>query len=127
MRTIGCEVADALQAAHAAGIIHRDIKPGNISYAADGTVKVLDFGITQLVDEALGHHALTMTDTIVGTAEYLAPEQATGQRVDARADLYALGCVLTTLLTGSPPFTSATPVAILMKHAHDPRRFAAAS
>lgn len=119
VRTIGYEVAGALQAAHDAGIVHRDIKPGNISYAADGTVKVLDFGITQLVDEALGHHQLTMTDTIVGTAEYLAPEQATGQRVDARADLYALGCVLTTLLTGKPPFTAPTPVAILMKHAHD--------
>ncbi|EAP99134.1 probable serine/threonine-protein kinase [Janibacter sp. HTCC2649] len=119
VRTIGYEVAGALQAAHDAGIVHRDIKPGNISYAADGTVKVLDFGITQLVDEALGHHQLTMTDTIVGTAEYLAPEQAMGQRVDARADLYALGCVLTTLLTGSPPFTAPTPVAILMKHAHD--------
>jgi len=119
VRTIGYEVAGALQAAHDAGIVHRDIKPGNISYAADGTVKVLDFGITQLVDEALGHHQLTMTDTIVGTAEYLAPEQATGQRVDTRADLYALGCVLTTLLTGRPPFTAPTPVAILMKHAHD--------
>ncbi len=119
VRTIGYEVAGALQAAHDAGIVHRDIKPGNISYAADGTVKVLDFGITQLVDEALGHHQLTMTDTIVGTAEYLAPEQATGQRVDARADLYALGCVLHTLLTGRPPFTAPTPVAILMKHAHD--------
>lgn len=119
VRTIGYEVAGALQAAHDAGIVHRDIKPGNISYAADGTVKVLDFGITQLVDEALGQHQLTMTDTIVGTAEYLAPEQATGQRVDSRADLYALGCVLTTLLTGKPPFTAPTPVAILMKHAHD--------
>lgn len=119
VRTIGYEVAGALQAAHDAGIVHRDVKPGNISYAADGTVKVLDFGITQLVDEALGHHQLTMTDTIVGTAEYLAPEQATGQRVDARADLYALGCVLHTLLTGQPPFTAPTPVAILMKHAHD--------
>lgn len=119
VRTVGYEVAGALQAAHDAGIVHRDIKPGNISYAADGTVKVLDFGITQIVDEALGHHALTMTDTIVGTAEYLAPEQATGQRVDARADLYGLGCVLTTLLTGHPPFTAPTPVAILMKHAHD--------
>ncbi|WP_353950016.1 serine/threonine-protein kinase [Knoellia sp. S7-12] len=119
VRIIGYEVAGALQAAHDAGIVHRDIKPGNISYAADGTAKVLDFGITQLVDEALGQHQLTMTDTIVGTAEYLAPEQATGQRVDARADLYALGCVLHTLLTGKPPFTAPTPVAILMKHAHD--------
>ena len=119
VRIIGEEVASALQAAHDAGIVHRDIKPGNISYAADGTAKVLDFGITQLVDEALGQHQLTMTDTIVGTAEYLAPEQATGQRVDARADLYALGCVLTTLLTGKPPFSATTPVAILMKHAHE--------
>ncbi|PRY54887.1 serine/threonine-protein kinase [Knoellia remsis] len=121
VRTIGIEVAGALQAAHDAGIVHRDIKPGNISYAADGTVKVLDFGITQIVDEALGHQAqLTMTNTIVGTAEYLAPEQATGQRVDSRADLYALGCVLTTLLTGEPPFTGPTPVSILMKQANDP-------
>lgn len=121
VRIIGEEVASALQAAHSAGIVHRDVKPGNIAYAADRTVKVLDFGITQIVDEALGHgHQLTMTDTIVGTAEYLAPEQATGQRVDARADLYALGCVLTTLLTGTPPFSAPTPVAILMKHAHDP-------
>lgn len=120
VRIIGEEVASALQAAHDAGIVHRDIKPGNIAYSADGTAKVLDFGITQIVDEALGQgHQLTMTDTIVGTAEYLAPEQATGQRVDARADLYALGCVLTTLLTGSPPFSAPTPVAILMKHAHD--------
>jgi len=120
VRIIGEEVASALQAAHDAGIVHRDIKPGNIAYAADGTAKVLDFGITQLVDEALGHgHQLTMTDTIVGTAEYLAPEQATGQRVDSRADLYALGCVLTTLLTGKPPFSAPTPVAILMKHAHE--------
>ena len=120
VRIIGDEVASALQAAHDAGIVHRDIKPGNIAYSSDGTAKVLDFGITQLVDEALGQgHQLTMTDTIVGTAEYLAPEQATGQRVDARADLYALGCVLTTLLTGKPPFSATTPVAILMKHAHD--------
>ncbi|KGN32627.1 protein kinase [Knoellia sinensis KCTC 19936] len=123
VRTIGHQVAVALQAAHDAGIVHRDIKPGNIAYGADGTVKVLDFGITQIVDEALGHHhQLTMTNTIVGTAEYLAPEQATGQRVDARADLYALGCVLTTLLTGYPPFTAPTPVAILMKHANEPAR-----
>lgn len=120
VRIIGEEVASALQAAHDAGIVHRDIKPGNIAYSGDGTAKVLDFGITQIVDEALGQgHQLTMTDTIVGTAEYLAPEQATGQRVDARADLYALGCVLTTLLTGRPPFSAPTPVAILMKHAHD--------
>lgn len=119
VRIIGEEVASALQAAHDAGIVHRDVKPGNIAYSADGTAKVLDFGITQIVDEALGGHQLTMTDTIVGTAEYLAPEQATGQRVDARADLYALGCVLTTLLTGRPPFSAPTPVAILMKHAHD--------
>lgn len=121
VRAIGAEVAGALQAAHDAGIVHRDIKPGNIAYAADGTVKVLDFGITQIVDEALGHqNQLTMTNTIVGTAEYLAPEQATGQPVDSRADLYALGCVLTMLLTGEPPFTAPTPVAILMKHANDP-------
>ena len=112
-------MASALDAAHARGLVHRDIKPGNIAYAADGRVRVLDFGITQLSDPT-GSQALTATHTVMGTAEYLAPEQALGGRVDGRADLYALGCVLYALLAGRPPFKGATPVATMMMHANDP-------
>jgi serine/threonine-protein kinase len=99
--------------------VHRDIKPGNIVYADDGRVRVLDFGITQLT-ESTDSQALTATHTVMGTAEYLAPEQALGGRVDGRADLYALGCVLYALLAGQPPFKGATPVATMMMHANDP-------
>jgi eukaryotic-like serine/threonine-protein kinase len=116
---VGRQVASALDAAHARGLVHRDIKPANVSYAADGRVRVLDFGIAQLAESA-GSQALTATHTVMGTAEYLAPEQALGGRVDGRADLYALGCVLYALLAGRPPFRAATPVATMMMHAHDP-------
>ena len=116
---VGRQVAQALDAAHARGLVHRDIKPGNIAYAADGRVRVLDFGITQLT-ETTDAQALTATHTVMGTAEYLAPEQALGGRVDGRADLYALGCVLFALLAGQPPFRGATPVATMMMHANDP-------
>ncbi len=116
---VGRQVASALDAAHARGLVHRDIKPGNIAYAADGRVRVLDFGITQLT-ESTDAQALTATHTVMGTAEYLAPEQAMGGRVDGRADLYALGCVLYALLAGRPPFKGATPVATMMMHANDP-------
>ena len=97
---VGQQVASALDAAHARGLVHRDIKPANIAYAGDGRVRVLDFGITQL-GETPGSQALA-THTVMGTAEYLAPEQAMGGRVDGRADLYALGCVLYALLAGRP-------------------------
>ena len=116
---VGRQVASALDAAHARGLVHRDIKPANVAYAADGRVRVLDFGITQL-SEAAGSQALTATHTVMGTAEYLAPEQALGGRVDGRADLYALGCLLYALLAGRPPFRAATPVATMMMHANDP-------
>ena len=116
---VGRQVASALDAAHARGLVHRDIKPANVAYAADGRVRVLDFGITQL-GEAAGSQALTATHTVMGTAEYLAPEQALGGRVDGRADLYALGCLLYALLAGRPPFRAATPVATMMMHANDP-------
>ena len=116
---VGQQVAAALDAAHARGLVHRDIKPANIAYAGDGRVRVLDFGITQL-GEAAGSQALTATHTVMGTAEYLAPEQALGGRVDGRADLYALGCVLYALLAGRPPFRGPTPVATMMMHGSDP-------
>lgn len=118
VRAISSQVAQALSVAHAAGVVHRDIKPGNIAYAASsGTaVKVVDFGITQLLDRGAESHPLTMTNTVIGTAEYLSPEQGVGGRVDARADLYALGCVLYAMLTGEAPFSGPTPVAVLMAH-----------
>ena len=116
---VGRQVASALDAAHARGLVHRDIKPGNIAYAEDGRIRVLDFGITQLA-ESTDSQALTATHTVMGTAEYLAPEQALGGRVDGRADLYALGCVMFALLAGQPPFKGATPVATMMMHANDP-------
>ncbi|MBM6403888.1 protein kinase [Phycicoccus sp. CSK15P-2] len=115
---VGRQVASALSAAHERGLVHRDIKPANLVYAADGRLRVLDFGITQLGD-AGGDQALTATHTVMGTAEYLAPEQATGARVDGRADLYALGCVLYALLSGRAPFTGPTSVATMMMHTND--------
>ena len=116
---IGRQVASALEAAHSRGLVHRDIKPANLVRAADGRIRVVDFGITQL-GEAAGQQALTATHTVMGTAEYLAPEQAMGGRVDGRADLYALGCVLFALLTGRPPFSGSSAVATMMQHTNDP-------
>ncbi|WP_181442151.1 protein kinase domain-containing protein [Streptomyces tateyamensis] len=106
---IAAAVCEALAVAHAAGLVHRDIKPGNVMITDDGGVKVVDFGIARA--SASGQQ-LTQTATVLGTAAYLSPEQATAAEVDGRADLYALGCVLTEMLTGEPPFTADTPVAI---------------
>jgi eukaryotic-like serine/threonine-protein kinase len=106
------QVAGALSAAHAAGIVHRDIKPGNIMIADDGSVKVLDFGIAR----ALEGQALTQTATVLGTSAYMSPEQALGQPVDARSDIYSLGCVLYEMLTGEPPFVADVAAAVLHQH-----------
>ncbi|MGH2674386.1 MAG: Stk1 family PASTA domain-containing Ser/Thr kinase [Actinomycetota bacterium] len=105
-------VARALSSAHDAGLVHRDIKPGNIMLTPEGEVKVMDFGIART---STGD-TLTQTAAILGTASYLSPEQAQGHTVDARSDIYSLGCVLYEMLTGQAPFTGDSPVAIAYKH-----------
>ncbi|WP_327067640.1 protein kinase domain-containing protein [Kitasatospora sp. NBC_01302] len=109
---IAAAVCEALEVAHAAGLVHRDIKPGNVMITDDGGVKVVDFGIARA--SASGQQ-LTQTASVLGTAAYLSPEQATAAEVDGRADLYALGCVITEMLTGEPPFSADTPVGIAFK------------
>ncbi|MFJ5883512.1 protein kinase [Kitasatospora cineracea] len=111
---IAAAVLDGLAAAHAQGLVHRDIKPGNIMITQDGGVKVVDFGIARAGSSA--GPQLTQTASVLGTAAYLSPEQATAAPVDGRADLYAVGCVLYEMLTGAPPFTADTPVAVTFKH-----------
>jgi serine/threonine protein kinase len=113
---IASQVASALGAAHAAGVVHRDVKPANLMLTAAGTVKVLDFGIAR----AAGSADLTRTAHILGSAAYMAPEVATGERAGAPADVYALGCVLYELLGGRPPFEADHPAAILHQHATRP-------
>ncbi|MGW2647199.1 protein kinase domain-containing protein [Streptomyces sp. NPDC001393] len=107
-------VLEALDHAHRHGIVHRDIKPANVMLSDEGNVKVTDFGIARSVDRA--GTTLTRTSVVVGTAEYLSPEQARGEQVDFRTDLYSTGCLLYELLTGRPPFTGDTPLAVAMKH-----------
>jgi serine/threonine-protein kinase len=112
--TIAAAVCEGLEAAHAAGIVHRDIKPANIVLSA-GEVKVLDFGIARLDDSA----GRTRTQAVLGTAAYLSPEQAAGQPAGPLADLYALGCVLFEMLTGTPPFTADSEVGVAYRQVHD--------
>jgi eukaryotic-like serine/threonine-protein kinase len=109
-------VCDALGFAHARGIVHRDVKPANIMVTPDGGVKVMDFGIARAATD----DTLTKTAMILGTANYLSPEQAEGRPLDARSDLYSLGAVLYEALTGRPPFEGNTPVAVAAKHVQEP-------
>jgi tRNA A-37 threonylcarbamoyl transferase component Bud32 len=116
---LAVEVCAALAAAHAQGLVHRDVKPANVLADADGRVKVADFGIVKAAATA----TLTGTGTVLGTAAYLSPEQAQGGPVDARSDLYSLGCLLYELLCGTPPFGSGAdspPVAVATRHLHQP-------
>ena len=112
---IAVEVATALHAAHDRGLVHRDVKPGNVMIDRDGRVKVVDFGIAR----AAADDTLTQTGLVLGTASYLSPEQAQGVPVDARSDVYSLGCVLFEMLTGRPPFEGDTPVSIAYKHVNE--------
>ncbi|MGW3512634.1 serine/threonine-protein kinase [Streptomyces sp. NPDC000994] len=110
--------AEGLAAAHAQGIVHRDVKPGNLLSDHQGTVRIADFGIARFVDDPSG--ALTTTGQIVGTGLYLAPERAIGTPASAASDMYSLGCVLYHLSVGSPPFEASTATALLYQHVDSP-------
>ncbi|MCB8902501.1 MULTISPECIES: Stk1 family PASTA domain-containing Ser/Thr kinase [unclassified Streptomyces] len=113
--TVG--ILQALEYSHRAGIVHRDIKPANVMLTRTGQVKVMDFGIAR----AMGDSGMTMTQTaaVIGTAQYLSPEQAKGEQVDARSDLYSTGCLLYELLTVRPPFLGDSPVAVAYQHVRE--------
>src|ERR1700676_207924 len=110
-------VLRALDYSHQAGIVHRDIKLGNVMVTRNGDIKVMDFGIARAMSDAQA--TMTQTAQVIGTAQYLSPEQARGERVDARSDLYSTGCLLYELLTGRPPFTGDSAVAIAYQHVRE--------
>jgi beta-lactam-binding protein with PASTA domain/tRNA A-37 threonylcarbamoyl transferase component Bud32 len=116
-RIVG-SVLTALEYSHRAGVVHRDIKPGNIMITPAGQVKVMDFGIARAISESAA--TVAQTTAILGTAQYFSPEQARGEAVDARTDLYSAGVVLFELLTGAPPFRGTSPVAVAYKHLSEP-------
>ncbi|MDI2032648.1 Stk1 family PASTA domain-containing Ser/Thr kinase [Saccharopolyspora sp. TS4A08] len=114
------DASAALDFSHRHGIVHRDVKPANIMITRSGAVKVMDFGIARALHD--GQAAVTQTAAVIGTAQYLSPEQARGEAVDARSDVYASGCVLFELLTGEPPFTGDSPVAVAYQHVREEPR-----
>ncbi len=111
------DVCQALNFSHQNGIIHRDVKPANIMISATNAVKVMDFGIARALSDS--GNSVTQTAAVIGTAQYLSPEQARGEPVDARSDVYSLGCVLYEVLTGDPPFTGDSPVAVAYQHVRE--------
>jgi len=114
------DVCAALDFSHRNGIVHRDVKPANAMINRAGAVKVMDFGIARAIADSSS--PMTQTAAVIGTAQYLSPEQARGEQVDARSDVYSLGCVLFEILTGEPPFTGDSPVAVAYQHVReDPR------
>ncbi|MEZ5181180.1 MAG: Stk1 family PASTA domain-containing Ser/Thr kinase [Acidimicrobiales bacterium] len=117
--TIAADVAAALGFAHRKGVVHRDVKPGNVLITASGEVKVADFGIARAMT-ATSEDNLTQTGSVMGTATYFSPEQAQGKPVDARSDLYSLGVVLYEMACGKPPFSGDSPVAIAYQHVQEP-------
>lgn len=114
---IVASILSALEYSHRQGLIHRDIKPGNVMLTVDGKVKVMDFGIARALDDV--NSTVTHTSSVLGTAAYLSPEQARGESVDGRSDIYAVGCLLYELLTGRPPFVGDTAVAVAYQHARE--------
>jgi serine/threonine protein kinase len=110
------QIAAGLDYAHARGVIHRDIKPGNVLITEDGRAVLADFGLAWLLE---GAH-LTLTGGVIGTPEYMSPEQAAGEPIDHRSDVYALGVVLYEMLVGERPFVAETPIGVLLKHLQDP-------
>src|SRR3954447_10106455 len=111
------QVCAALDQAHRAGIVHRDVKPGNVMLTPSGDVKVMDFGIARAVTGTGA--TMTQTAAVIGTAPYLSPEQARGEHVDARSDVYSTGCLLYELLTGGPPFSGDSAVAVAYQHVRE--------
>ena len=114
---VTADICSALDAAHATGMVHRDIKPANVMLTGRGEVKVMDFGIARAA--ATSSATITQTQTVVGTAAYLSPEQARGEHVDARSDLYSTGCLLYELVTGVPPFVGDSAIAVAYQHVRE--------
>ena len=115
---IASDVAKALERAHTNGLVHRDVKPSNIMMTSSGQTKVTDFGIARALGGD-GEQTMTQTGMVIGTASYLSPEQAQGNKIDGRSDVYSLGIVLHEMLTGNPPFSGDTPLAIAYKHVRE--------
>jgi beta-lactam-binding protein with PASTA domain/tRNA A-37 threonylcarbamoyl transferase component Bud32 len=118
--SITADILSALDYSHRSGIVHRDIKPANVMLTPSGQVKVMDFGIARAISDTSS--AMTQTAAVIGTAQYLSPEQARGETVDARSDIYSTGCLLYELLTGRPPFVGESPVSVAYQHVREDAR-----